>query len=71
MLGYGIAYQDIRGRRKTPRWWRSLQEQIDGKNKKHPACDEKCRDEKVGGVVSFVTTMSRRDQMSLGIVCMV
>jgi hypothetical protein len=47
------------------------EEQIDRKDKKHPACDEKCRDQKVGGVVSFVTTMSRRDQVSLGIVCMV
>ena len=47
------------------------EEQIDRKNNKHPACDEKCRDQKVGGVVSFVTTMSRRDQVSLGIVCMV
>jgi len=47
------------------------EEQIDRKNKKHPACDEKCRDEKVGRVVSFVATTSRRDQMSLGIVCMV
>jgi len=47
------------------------EEQIDRKNKKHPTCDEDCRDEKVGRVVSFVATMSRRDQMSLGIVCMV
>ena len=46
-------------------------EQIDRKNKKHPTCDENCRDEEVGGVVSFVATMSRRYQMSLGIVCMV
>ena len=47
------------------------EEQIDRKNNKHPAGEEKCRDQKVGGVVSFVTTMSRRDQVSLGIVCMV
>ena len=46
-------------------------EQIDRKNKKHPTCDEDRRDEKVGRVVSFVATMGRRDQMSLGIVCMV
>jgi hypothetical protein len=47
------------------------EEKTDRKNKKHPTCDEDCRDEKVGRVVSFVATMSRRDQMSLGIVCMV
>jgi hypothetical protein len=47
------------------------EEQIDGKNKKHPTCDEDCRDEKVGRVVSFVAAMSGRHQMPLGIVCMV
>ena len=46
------------------------EEQIDRKNKKHPTCDEDCRDQKVGRVVSFVATMGRGDQMSLGIVCM-
>jgi hypothetical protein len=46
------------------------EEQIERKNKKHPTCDEDCRDEKVGRVIPFVATMSGRHQMSLGIVCM-
>jgi hypothetical protein len=45
------------------------EEQIDRKNKKHPTCDEDCRDEKVGCVVSFVATMGGGHQMALGVVC--
>jgi len=46
------------------------EEQIERKNKKHSPCDEDCRDEKVGGVVSFVAAMGGGCQMALGIVCM-
>jgi hypothetical protein len=46
------------------------EEQIERKNKEHPTCDENCRDEKVGRVVSFVATISGGHQMVLGIVCM-
>ena len=46
------------------------EEQIERKNKKHPTCDEDCRDEKVGRVVSFVATISGGHQMVLGVVCM-
>jgi len=44
--------------------------QIEWKNQKHPTCDEDCRDQKVGRVISVVATMSGRHEMSLGIVCM-
>ena len=46
------------------------EKQIDRKNKKYPTCDEDCRDQKVGRVISVVATMSGRHEMSLGIVCM-
>ena len=46
------------------------EEQIERKNKKHPTCDEDCRDEKVGRVVSSVATISGGHQMALGIVRM-
>ena len=48
----------------------NYEEQIERKNKKHPTCDEDCRDEKVGRVVSFVATISGGHQMVLGVVCM-
>ena len=46
------------------------EEKTDRKNKKHPTCDEDCRDEKVGCVVSFVATMAGGHQMAIGVVCM-
>ena len=44
--------------------------QIEREHKIHGAGNEDRGDEKVGCVVSFVVTVSRRHQMALGIVCM-
>ena len=44
--------------------------QIEWKNQLHPTCDDDCGDEKVGRVVSLVTTIEGGHQMALGIVCM-
>ena len=44
------------------------EEQIERKNKKHPAGNEDHRDEKVGCVVSFVAKIGGRHEMALGIV---
>jgi hypothetical protein len=46
-------------------------EQIERKNKKHPAGNEDHRDEKIGGVVSFVATIGGGHEMASGIVLMV
>jgi len=70
MLRYGIAYQGRRGRRMTPRWQRSLRQTNRPEEQETSHLRGGLRDEKVGRVVSFVMTMSRRHQMSLGIVCM-
>jgi len=44
------------------------EEQVERKNKKHPAGNEDHRYEKVGGVVSFVAKIGGRHEMTLGIV---
>ena len=46
------------------------EEQIEPQQKEHPTYDENCRDEKVGRVVAFVTTMVGGHQMAIGVVCM-
>ena len=46
------------------------EEQIERKNKKHPAANEDHRDEKVGGVVAFVAKIGGRHEMAPGIVRM-
>jgi hypothetical protein len=48
----------------------NYEEEIERKNEKHPTCDQDCGDEKVGRVVSFVTTIGGGHQMALGVVCM-